>query len=133
MTPIPMMNKKRRVVTMAATTKLTSWRRNLITCINFFDTVDFRYDQFQERKAEMNAKFRAKRAREEVEEWDGLDASKGDNGHVSNSDSDSGSDSEEDPHNPVDSLLTSLTPRLDSLSKGKLSNRAALFFDQPEF
>jgi hypothetical protein len=33
----------------------------------------------------------------------------------------------------VESLLTSLGPRLDARSKGKLSQRAALFFDRPDF
>lgn len=79
----------------------------------------------------MNAKFRAKRAREEVEEWDGLGVDKGDaNGDGSGSESDG---SEEEVENPVDSLLTSLGPRLDARSKGQLSKRAALFFDQPDF
>jgi AdoMet-dependent rRNA methyltransferase SPB1 len=94
-----------------------------------------RYNRFQERKAEVNAKFRAKRAREEVEEWDGLDVVNGgtEKQKGSGSDSDSDSDSEEDVQDPVDSLLTTLGPRLDERSKGKLSKRAALFFDQPDF
>jgi AdoMet-dependent rRNA methyltransferase SPB1 len=79
----------------------------------------------------MNAKFKAKRAREEVEEWNGLETEKT---AADKSASDSDSDSEEDDNdNPVDSLLTSLGPRLDARSKGKLSKRAALFFDQPDF
>jgi|SRR5277367_4506282 len=95
-------------------------------------STNFRYNQYQERKAEANAKFRAKRAREEVEEWDGIDQTNGDqNGHASGSDSES--DSEEEVENPVDSLLTSLKPRLEARSKGQLSERAALFYDRPEF
>ena len=47
--------------------------------------------------------------------------------------SDSDSDSEEEVGNPVDSLLTSLKPRLEARSKGQLSERAALFYDRPEF
>jgi hypothetical protein len=66
-----------------------------------------------------------------VEEWDGLDDVKGNAARPSGSDSDS--DSEEEIDNRVDSLLTSLGPRLDARSKGKLSKRAALFFDQPDF
>src|SRR5271169_757071 len=95
----------------------------------------FRYNRFQERKAEMNAKFRAKRAREEVEDWDGLDPTDGNIGETKakGSDSDSDSDSEEEIENPVDTLLTSLGPRLDARSKGQLSQRAALFFDRPDF
>jgi AdoMet-dependent rRNA methyltransferase SPB1 len=82
----------------------------------------------------MNAKYRAKRAREEVEEWDGLDQTERVGHHAEASNSDSDSDSEEEKtENPVDSLLTSLGPRLDIRSKGQLSKRAALFFDQPDF
>ena len=95
----------------------------------------FRYNRYQERKAEMNAKFRAKRAREEVEDWDGLDPTDGDIGETKakGSDSDSDSESEEEIENPVDTLLTSLGPRLNARSKGQLSQRAALFFDRPDF
>ena len=92
----------------------------------------FRYNQYQERKAEANAKFRAKRAREEVEEWDGIHHTNGEqNGNASGSNSESESEGEVD--NPVDSLLTSLKPRLEARSKGQLSERAALFYDRPEF
>ena len=95
-------------------------------------STNFRYNQYQERKAEANAKFRAKRAREEVEEWDGIHQTNGDqNGNASGSDSES--DSEEEVENPVDSLLTSLKPRLEARSNGQLSERAALFYDRPEF
>jgi AdoMet-dependent rRNA methyltransferase SPB1 len=88
----------------------------------------FRYDRFQERKAEANAKYRAKRAREEPEEWDGIT-----NEGTANGDSDSESEFEEEMLDPVDSLLTSLGPRLDVRSKGQMSKRATLFFDRPEF
>src|SRR5947207_8680971 len=96
---------------------------------------NFRYNRYQERKAETNAKFRAKRARGEVEDWDGLDPTDGDIGETkaNGSDSDSDSESEEEVENPVDSLLTSLGPRLDARSKGQLSKRAVLFFDRPDF
>jgi AdoMet-dependent rRNA methyltransferase SPB1 len=88
-----------------------------------------RYDQFQEKKAEMNAKFRAKRAREDVEEWDGLSDTK-----INVADASSEEDEDEDEEvNPVDSLLTSLGPRLDVRSKGQLSKRATFFFDRPDF
>jgi hypothetical protein len=81
----------------------------------------------------MNAKYRAKRAREEVEDWDGLNTATGDAAEVQASSSDSESGEDEEDENPVDSLLTSLGPRLDTRSKGQLSKRAALFFDRPEF
>lgn len=79
----------------------------------------------------MNAKYRAKRVREEVEEWHGIGETNGN--EKESEDSDSNSDSEEEINDPVDSLLTSLGPRLDSRSKGQLSKRATLFFDKPEF
>lgn len=69
-----------------------------------------------------------------MEDWNGLNPADDDaaaEGKASNSDSDS--DSEEEIENPVDSLLTSLGPRLDARSKGQLSKRAALFFDRPDF
>lgn len=70
-----------------------------------------------------------------MEDWDGLDPTDGDIGETKakRSDSDSDSDSEEEIENPVDTLLTSLGPRLDARSKGQLSQRAALFFDRPDF
>jgi hypothetical protein len=67
-----------------------------------------------------------------VDEWDGLDET-GDGAEAKASNSDSDSDSEEEMEHPVDSLLTSLGPRLDAKSKGELSKRAALFFDRPDF
>jgi len=77
----------------------------------------------------MSAKHRAKRAREEVEEWDGLDNDDPSTEQAKGSDSDSDSDDE----NPVDTLLTTLGPRLEARSKGQLSTRATLFFDRPDF
>ena len=53
------------------------------------------------------------------------------NGNASGPDSEP--DSEEEVENPVDSLLTSLIPRLEARSNGQLSERAALFYDRPEF
>jgi len=91
-----------------------------------------RYNRYQERKVEASAKYRAKRAREEVEEWDGITNNETVNGDPSGSQSDSESE-EEEMLDPVDSLLTTLGPRLDARSKGQMSKRAALFFDRPEF
>ena len=53
------------------------------------------------------------------------------NGNASGPDSEP--DSEEEVENPVNSLLTSLKPRLEARSNGQLSERAALFYDRPEF
>ena len=91
-----------------------------------------RYNRYQERKVEASAKYRAKRAREEVEEWDGITNEETVNGDHCGSQSDSESE-EEEMLDPVDSLLTTLGPRLDARSKGQMSKRAALFFDRPEF
>ena len=66
-------------------------------------------------------------------EWDGIDVANGDASHDAASNSGTDSDSEDEIHDPVDSLLTSLGPRLDARSKGQLSKRAALFFDRPDF
>lgn len=70
-----------------------------------------------------------------MEDWDGLDPAEGEIGETKakGSDSDSDSESEEEIENPVDTLLTTLGPRLDARSKGQLSQRAALFFDRPDF
>ena len=96
-----------------------------------------RYKQYQERKSETNAKYRAKRFREEIAEWDGIGETNGEiqqaEAFNSESDEEFDGDSDRELDNPVDSLLTSLGPRLDAQSKGQLSRRAALFFSQPEF
>lgn len=108
------------------------WKKNWIQCtISFALSADSRYDEFQERKAATSAKYRAKRAREEPEEWDRITNEETANGTGSGSDSES--EFEEEILDPVDSLLTSLGPRLDVRSKGQMSKRAALFFDRPEF
>lgn len=91
---------------------------------------DCRYDNYRERKAEMNAKYRAKRAREEVEEWDGP----AENGGKLTSDSDSDSDSESEEEISETNGTQISEPTLSSKQpNGKLSKRAKLFFDQPDF
>ncbi len=78
----------------------------------------------------MNAKYRAKRAREEVEEWDGP----AENGGQSASDSDSNSDSESEEEVPESNGTRISGPSSSSQqSNGKLSKRAKQFFDQPDF
>jgi hypothetical protein len=74
----------------------------------------------------MNAKYRAKRAREEVEEWDGPAGNDG------QSDSDSDSESEEEMPE-LNGTRESEPVSSSKKSDGKLSNRAKLFFDQPDF
>jgi len=99
----------------------------------------FRYDKYRERKAEINAKYRAKRAREEVDEWDGI-GENGDNAETrSSSDSDSDTDSEmEIDEEDVKSISTTKRKgnagsSLEPTTNGKLSKRAEQFFDQPDF
>lgn len=61
------------------------------------DQLDEDYNRFLQDKAERNAKFRAKQAREEHDEWDGFDAknSKNSNTKALNDDSDMDSDDSE--------------------------------------
>lgn len=83
----------------------------------------------------MNAKYRAKRAREDVEEWDGL-AENGEKAEMSStSDSDSDSDSEINEEVPQSKAngINGAIPSSERHSNGKLSRRAELFFDQPDF
>jgi AdoMet-dependent rRNA methyltransferase SPB1 len=98
--------------------------------------LDAMYDQYQNRKAEVDAKFRAKKARKEHEdgEWEGFSA--GENESDSDdglSDEDSSIDDSSDEttiekHRP---LLTDL--EREDKTAGGLSRRAAQFFDQDIF
>ncbi|KAJ9148402.1 AdoMet-dependent rRNA methyltransferase SPB1 [Pleurostoma richardsiae] len=96
--------------------------------------LDSMYDNFKERKAAADAKYRAKRAREEHEdgEWEGVSASE----HASSDDDlleeESSDDDDEDDHQPArSSLLTNLEqPSVDS---DGLSKRARAFFNQDIF
>ena len=83
----------------------------------------------------MNAKYRAKRARKEVEEWDGLgeNRDKAENGSSSDSDSDSDSELEEEVQNSKPNGINGTSSSLKRTINGKLSKRAELFFDQPDF
>jgi AdoMet-dependent rRNA methyltransferase SPB1 len=91
------------------------------------------YNQYRERKAEDDAKYRAKKAREEHgdDEWEGLSVSeRSDISESSDLDEDDDS-SEDDEASPVGGLLTDLdnsAPNKDGLSK-----RAAAFFSQDLF
>lgn len=96
--------------------------------------LDSMYSSYRERKAEADAKYRAKKAREERgdDEWEGLSASaKSDEGESSELDeSDDSSDDADDDQPPV-SLLRDLDtsgPSGDGLSK-----RASAFFSQDIF
>ena len=83
----------------------------------------------------MNAKYRAKRAREEVEEWDGLgeNGDKAEAGSSSDSDSDSDLELEEEVQNSKPNGINAPSSSSERPSNGKLSKRAELFFDLPDF
>jgi AdoMet-dependent rRNA methyltransferase SPB1 len=98
--------------------------------------LDDMYEQYQTRKSETDAKFRAKKARKEHEDgdWEGFSA----DGHGSGKDEDSldeesseDESSEEKPITSRRSLLTDLVR--DEKSSDGLSRKAAQFFDQDIF
>jgi AdoMet-dependent rRNA methyltransferase SPB1 len=102
------------------------------------DELDQLYEEYQERKSEADAKYRAKKARTELDdgEWHGFSDSdkdessdEEDDAVDQSSDSDSDSDEEEDAPKK---LVTTLD---DENAKGKngLSKKAALFFNQDIF
>ncbi|KAF5693873.1 SPB1-like protein [Fusarium denticulatum] len=89
------------------------------------------YDQYKERKAEVDAKYRAKKARKNFgdDEWDGLSGEEADEKDDSSDLEEDDSSSEED-ETPTEGLIRDL----DS-SKGTngLSKRATAFFNQDIF
>ncbi|KAG0649053.1 S-adenosyl-L-methionine-dependent methyltransferase [Hyphodiscus hymeniophilus] len=95
--------------------------------------LDAMYDQYQERKSDLDAKFRAKKARKEHEDgdWEGFSA----DGHESDDgdklEEDSSDDSSDDETTSKRPLLTDL--ERSEKKNGGLSNRAAQFFDQDIF
>ena len=97
--------------------------------------LDAMYEQYQERKSDLDAKFRAKKARKEHEDgdWEGFSA----DGHGSNDDDDdkleqdSSDDDSEDESTSKRPLLTDL--ERNDKKVGGLSKRAAQFFDQDIF
>lgn len=98
--------------------------------------MDSMYEQYQERKSEADAKFRAKKARKEHEddEWEGFSAN-GDAGSDDDSEleQDSSEDDSDDGETQVaqKSLLTDL--KVSSDKSGSLSRRATQFFSQDLF
>ena len=99
------------------------------------EELDSMYNEYKERKATTDAKYRAKRARQEHDDgvWEGLSAGE-------NSDSDSeeleedsseGSDDDDEETDPKKPLLRSLDG--DFKGSGGLSKRAQRFFDQDIF
>ncbi|KAI1414538.1 AdoMet-dependent rRNA methyltransferase spb-1 [Hypoxylon sp. FL1857] len=97
--------------------------------------LDSMYDQYRERKAESDAKYRAKKARQEHDdgEWEGLSADEqqsSDDGELDVESSDDDDDSDEDSA-PSKPLLTDLDNQ--SGGSGGLSKRATNFFSQDIF
>lgn len=95
--------------------------------------IESMYLHYQARKSELDAKFRAKKARKEHEDgdWEGFDAER--QGSDDESEVEEESDDESVDATPVTSrpLLTSL--QKDEKTSGGLSKRAAQFFDQDIF
>jgi AdoMet-dependent rRNA methyltransferase SPB1 len=94
--------------------------------------LDSLYEQYQERKSDVDAKFRAKKARKEHEDgdWEGFS---GDNKSSDESEleEDSSDESGDEGATSKRSLLTDLDR--SEKKKGGLSKRAAQFFDQDIF
>ncbi|POR33989.1 AdoMet-dependent rRNA methyltransferase SPB1 [Tolypocladium paradoxum] len=96
--------------------------------------LDSMYDNYRERKAEADAKYRAKKARKERgdDEWDGLSGSeKSQESDSSELDEDDDSSDEDDDDEPSDGLLRDLDS--SGPSGNGLSKRAAAFFSQDIF
>ncbi|KAI0135754.1 AdoMet-dependent rRNA methyltransferase spb-1 [Daldinia grandis] len=95
--------------------------------------LDGMYDQYRERKAESDAKYRAKKARQEHndDEWEGVSADEQQSSDDGELDEDSSDDSDNDDSEPSKPLLTDL----DNQPAGSsgLSKRAANFFSQDIF
>ena len=95
--------------------------------------LDAMYEQYQERKSDLNAKFRAKKARKEYEDgdWEGFSADE----HGSDDDDQLEEDSSDDSSDNEPTAKRPLLTDLDRSEKkaGGLSKRAAQFFDQDIF
>ncbi|PHH64888.1 hypothetical protein CDD81_3745 [Ophiocordyceps australis] len=97
--------------------------------------LDSMYESYRERKAEADAKYRAKKARQEHEdddEWEGLSASEQSSDHSDSSELDEDDDSSnEDDQEPPSCLLRDLDGSVPTTNG--LSRRAAAFFSQEIF
>ncbi|KAH7318768.1 Spb1 C-terminal domain-containing protein [Stachybotrys elegans] len=97
--------------------------------------LDSMYNQYRERKSEADAKYRAKKAREEHkdDEWEGLSASEKEDEEDDSSELDEDDDSadEDEEDGPAKPLLTDLDN--SKPAAGGLSKRAAAFFNQDIF
>ncbi|KAF3105730.1 AdoMet-dependent rRNA methyltransferase spb1 [Orbilia oligospora] len=102
------------------------------------DELDRMYEQYVEKKAERDDKFKAKRARKQGndDEWNGIDENKkddvtSDEDVVAEEDDDDDDSSEDEDNEPEQRLVTSLDSEQTTTSG--LSKKAALFFDQDIF
>ncbi|KAI1469775.1 AdoMet-dependent rRNA methyltransferase spb-1 [Daldinia caldariorum] len=96
--------------------------------------LDSMYDQYRERKAESDAKYRAKKARQEHDddEWEGVSADEHQSSDDDKLDEDSSDDSDDDEDSgPSKPLLTDLDNQ--PAGSGGLSKRASNFFSQDIF
>ncbi|KAI1076066.1 AdoMet-dependent rRNA methyltransferase spb-1 [Whalleya microplaca] len=96
--------------------------------------LDGMYESYVERKADLDAKYRAKRARKEHDdgEWEGLSADEQESSDGGELDEDSSDDSDSDEDSaPAKRLLTDLDN--EPTESGGLSKRAASFFSQDIF
>ncbi|KAH0561991.1 hypothetical protein GP486_003301 [Trichoglossum hirsutum] len=98
--------------------------------------LDSMYEQYQKRKSEVDAKYRAKRARKEPEddEWEGF-SEKGESSDDDDvalvDESSEDSESVEEPSNLNKPLVTTLPT--SEACEGMLTRQAAIFFDQDIF
>lgn len=110
-------------------------------CRSWSTTDESSYEQYREKKAETDAKYKAKKARQEHEdgEWHGIEEKDGDSSDdeviaddAESSDDDEDEDEDGDGGEKKDKLMTTLD---DGHVKGKngLSKKAAMFFDQDIF
>jgi AdoMet-dependent rRNA methyltransferase SPB1 len=95
--------------------------------------LDAMYEQYQERKSELDAKFRAKKARKEHEDgdWEGFSAGEQGSDEEDELEEDSSDDDSDDEPTLKRPLLTDLDR--SEKQNGGLSKRAAQFFSQDIF
>lgn len=95
--------------------------------------LDSMYDNYKERKAEYDAKYRAKKAREQRgdDEWEGLSAGEGEDSDSSALEEEDEDSSSEEDEGPAQGLLKNFDE--DQRNGNGLSSRAAAFFNQEIF
>ena len=94
--------------------------------------LDAMYEQYQEHKSELDAKFRAKKARKEHEDGDWEGFSVGEHGSDDDDELEEGSDDESEDESTLKRPLLTDLDRSEKQS-GALSKRAAQFFSQDIF